>query len=78
MTDTSKPSVEKTICNPIIRMVDTGRSPNLNECGDIIDTARALSAERDALRQQVADISAQPEMVAEVRADAIRKAMDDV
>lgn len=58
--DTSKEGVEAAICNPIIRMVNTGASPSLDQCGELIDTARALydqleavTAERDALRSGV-------------------------
>ncbi len=55
MTDTSKEAVERAICNPIIRMVDRGGSPSLDACGLMIDTARALLAERDALQAQLND-----------------------
>lgn len=48
-TDTSREAVERAICNPIIEMVNTGRSPTLDGCGAIIDTTRDLLAERDAL-----------------------------
>jgi hypothetical protein len=53
MTDTSKEAVERVICAPIIRMVDRGGQPTLDGCAAIIDTARALAAERDALRAQL-------------------------
>lgn len=53
MTDTSKEAVERVICAPIIRMVDRGGQPTLDGCAAIIDTARALLSERDALRAQM-------------------------
>ena len=53
MTDTSKEAVERVICDPSIRMVDRGGQPTLDGCAAIIDTARALLSERDALRAQL-------------------------
>ena len=53
MTDTSKEAVERAICNPIIRMVNRGGIPNLDACGLMIDTARTLLAEREALQAQL-------------------------
>lgn len=51
--DTSKEAVERIICDPIIRMVNRGGRPTLDECGAIIDTARALVSERDQLRREL-------------------------
>lgn len=48
--DTSAAAVERAICNPIISMVADGGSPSLGACSELIDTARALAAERDTLR----------------------------
>ncbi len=52
-TDTSAEAVERVICNPIIAMVNTGRSPSLDGCGAIIDVARSLVADRDALAAEL-------------------------
>lgn len=45
--DTSATAVEGAICSPIIAMVNSGGSPSLDECGVMIDMARALVTERD-------------------------------
>lgn len=55
MIDTSKEAVDISICNPIIRIVHCGVSPSLDDCGMMIDVARALLAERDALQAQLND-----------------------
>lgn len=53
--DTSTEAVERVICAPIIRMVDRGGQPTLDGCAAIIDTSRALLAERDTLAAQLAE-----------------------
>ncbi len=53
--DTSAEGVENEICTPIIAYVASGRMLSEYRLVKIIDTARALAAERDALRKDVAE-----------------------
>lgn len=55
MTDTTPEAVERNICNPIISHVHDGRGLSEKRCGKIIDTARALVAENERLRADLAN-----------------------
>ncbi len=55
MADTTPEAVERNICNPIISHVHDGRGLSEKRCGEIIDTARALVAENERLRADLAN-----------------------
>jgi hypothetical protein len=54
MTDTSKKTVEQKICNPIINYVADGRGISGSGYGEIIDIARELVRQRDAMSTALA------------------------
>lgn len=52
MSKNDKAKVESVICNPIINMVNTGSSPSLSSCGDILDLSRELVKKIEELEKE--------------------------
>lgn len=59
MTDTSKENVERVICQPIIDHVSDGRTIWDEGYAQMIDLARAVVKERDALREENRELKMQ-------------------